>query len=74
MSLPYSNIPTQATLWPSEFIVDIPESDLDEFLTLLKLSRVGPPTYESLQQDRKYGITHRWLIDAERHWENNFDW
>jgi microsomal epoxide hydrolase len=74
MSPPYSRLPKKATLRPSEFIVDIPQRDLDEFRTLLKLSKVGPPTYESLQQDRKYGITHQWLKDAKRHWENNFDW
>jgi len=74
MPLSYGNIPSKATLRPSKLTVDIPASDLDEFRTLLKLSKVGPPTYENTQQDRRYGISQKWLVDAKQHWENVFDW
>ena len=56
------------------FDVDIPEKDVEEFKTLLKLSKVAAPTYESTQKDRKYGVTDKWLAEAKERWSGGFDW
>ncbi|KAK9789088.1 putative Epoxide hydrolase N-terminal domain-containing protein [Seiridium cardinale] len=37
------------------------------------LSSVGPITFESSQQNRKYGITAEWLQNAKKQWLQ-FDW
>lgn len=70
----YNTIPSKAFKQPTPFTVSIPETQLTEFRTLLKLSRIPAPTFESLQEDGKFGITHKWLTDAKRHWVENFDW
>lgn len=74
MSSPYGDLPTLAASTIKPFTVRLPAADLEELRTLLKSSRIGPPTYESGLQDRKYGITHDWLVDAKDQWLNNFDW
>jgi microsomal epoxide hydrolase len=74
MSVPYSLIPRNAEVKPSKFTLSVSENQLDEFKILLKLSKIGPITYEGVQQDRKYGITHEWLKNAKEYWEKTFDW
>jgi len=74
MATPYSRIPTKATKQPSLFKISIPETKLSEFKALLKLSKVPAPTYESLQEDGRFGVSHKWITDAKRHWEEDFDW
>ena len=74
MSVPYGLVPQNANVKPSKFTLAVPESELHDFKALLKLSKVGPVTYEGVQQDRKYGITQEWLKTAKEHWENTFDW
>jgi microsomal epoxide hydrolase len=59
---------------PTPFRVTIPESELQDFKTLLKLSKIPSPTYESLRTDRKYGINHEWITTAKARWLDGFDW
>ena len=70
----YDNIPRNATLTPSRFRVKIPEQQLKDFKKLLELSKLGPKTYENLQEDRKFGVTHTWLSEAKEYWEKKYDW
>lgn len=56
------------------FTIQVPEEELDAFKTLLSLSKVATPTYESLQEDRRYGVTSTWMANAKDHWLNKFDW
>jgi microsomal epoxide hydrolase len=63
-----------ATIRPKPFKVAIPDSKLEELKYLLKYSKLAPNTYESSQEDRKYGITSHWIQEAKDTWENNFDW
>jgi microsomal epoxide hydrolase len=56
------------------FTVSVPEEELDAFKTLLRHSKVATPTYESLQEDRRYGVTSAWMVNAKDHWLNKFDW
>ncbi|XXG96447.1 hypothetical protein Hte_002730 [Hypoxylon texense] len=69
----FARLPTAAKTQPTPFIASTPESDLNEFRVLLKLSKIGKETYENTQQDRKYGITSDWLAKAKTQWEK-FDW
>ncbi|KAI5475439.1 hypothetical protein MNV49_001429 [Pseudohyphozyma bogoriensis] len=54
--------------------IDVPDEAIAELRTLLKASRVAPLTYENSREDRKYGIAHKWILDAKEHWETSFDW
>ena len=56
------------------FQVSISDEDINELNQLLKLSRIAPPTYETSQEDRRYGVTTKWLTEAKDHWLNNFSW
>ncbi|KAL2373912.1 hypothetical protein RJ035_004335 [Blastomyces gilchristii] len=70
----YTTLPSTATKRPEPFQVSIPEQQLSEFKTLLKLSKIPVPTYESLQEDGKFGISHKWLVETKKYWEEEFDW
>lgn len=76
MSSPFATIPTSlsTTIQPKPFKVDIPQSALDELKTLLKLSKLAPPTYENSQDDRRYGVSAKWTQNAKDKWLNEFDW
>jgi microsomal epoxide hydrolase len=74
MAIPYSQIPAQATKQPSPFRISVPEAKLSEFKALLKLSKITSPIYESLQEDRRFGVSHKWITEAKKYWEEEFDW
>ncbi|EDN02319.1 predicted protein [Histoplasma mississippiense (nom. inval.)] len=74
MAASYSTVPSVALKAPEIFHVAIPEQQLSEFKTLLKLSKIPAPTYESLQEDGRYGISHKWLTETKKYWEEEFDW
>lgn len=67
-------VPSTALSTPERNLVNFPQTELDDLQTLVAASRVGPVTFESLQQDRKYGITTQWLHDAKQAWLNDFSW
>jgi microsomal epoxide hydrolase len=73
MAIPYSQILATATKQPSPFLISIPEAKLADFKTLLKLSKVTPQTYESLQEDRRFGVDHKWVTETKKYWEETFD-
>lgn len=58
----------------TSFTVAIPELELNDFKELLRLSKLGPQTYENLQQDGRFGVTYEWMAKAKHHWETQFDW
>jgi Epoxide hydrolase N terminus len=74
MAMPYFQIPANSTKQPSPFQISIPEDKLTDFKALLKLSKITPPTYESLQEDRRFGVSHKWITEAKKYWEAIFDW
>lgn len=71
---PYTNLPTHATLKPTRYTVSVPDEKLSGLKQLLKLSAVGPETYENRQPDRRFGVTRDWLRHAKDYWLNTFDW
>lgn len=56
------------------FTLRISDEDYSQFRTLLKLSPVGPTTWENQHQDGRYGVSHQWLISTKNYWLNKFDW
>lgn len=60
------------TITVEPFTVAIPDQDITEFKTLLKLSKLPPPTFEG--QHRNFGVTSAWMRDAKAKWEKDYDW
>ncbi|EGU82709.1 hypothetical protein FOXB_06764 [Fusarium oxysporum f. sp. conglutinans Fo5176] len=73
MSRGFAKIPSGAQVQPTPFRVSITDDKVDELKQLVKLGRVGPPTYESTQKEHNYGVSHQWLTDAKAAWID-FDW
>lgn len=70
----FSVFPSTAQAQAERIEVTYPQAELDSLYHLLAASRVGPETYESRQQDRKYGITTQWLDNAKAAWLEEFNW
>lgn len=74
----FDSVPAGATGKAEAFRLHVPDSEMADFKTLLKLSKIGPETYEnstSTRNDGKYyGVTREWLSQAKEQWLNNFDW
>ncbi|KAF2995546.1 hypothetical protein E8E13_003040 [Curvularia kusanoi] len=56
------------------YTLSVSDQDLSDCHTLLRLSNLGPPTWENTQTEHNYGITRQWLSDARDHWLTKFDW
>ena len=67
-------VPQAASLRVNKFEAAVPENELNDFKQLLRLSKLAPETYENLQEDRRFGVTRKWMSDAKQHWEYVFDW
>ncbi|KAJ5594177.1 uncharacterized protein N7459_000385 [Penicillium hispanicum] len=74
MSLPFSTLPSTAKVAPSPFKVSIPKESLNELETLIKLSKLGPSTYENTQTNTQYGITKEWLVAMREQWLMSYKW
>jgi hypothetical protein len=74
----FSDIPSQAQLKPKPFKAQVPDQELNDFKQLLKLSKIGPKTYENQTADVKdfthFGISRQWLSEAKQEWESSYDW
>jgi microsomal epoxide hydrolase len=69
----YTKLPAGVKVKPQPFKVNIAEEKLSEMRQLVKLSKLPPPTYESTQEDGRYGVTTQWLKEAKDAWLD-FDW
>lgn len=56
------------------FTVSIPESSIEELKGALKIGKIPPLTYETSQEDRRYGVPSSWLKDAKECWLEKYDW
>jgi microsomal epoxide hydrolase len=67
----FSDLPSNASLKPKPFKAHVPDQDLSDFKQLLKLSRIGPKTYENSVADVKdftsFGITRDWLVQTKQY-------
>jgi len=69
----YTKVPSKAQkLTP--FKAHVSEEKLSEMKQLIKISPIGIATHENQQEDRKWGMTRKWLTDAKEQWANKFDW
>lgn len=70
----FGTVPANAEQQPEPFEVKFPEKKLEDLKTLLRLSPVAKDTYENHQDDRRFGVTREWMLDAKKYWEEKFDW
>ncbi|SMR44107.1 unnamed protein product [Zymoseptoria tritici ST99CH_3D1] len=74
----FADLSSQATLKPRPFKAQVSDEDLSDFKQLLRLSKIGPNTYENQSADVKdfthFGISRQWLSDAKQGWESSYDW
>lgn len=70
----YAQLPSGATLKPEKFTAHVSDEQLNDFKQLLKLSKIGPETYENLKEDRYFGVSRKWLADSKKYWETGYDW
>ncbi|OKL55701.1 hypothetical protein UA08_09051 [Talaromyces atroroseus] len=73
MSLKYATVPAAARAAPKPFAISVPDEQLEELQTLLKLSKLAPPTYEGSQDDGRLGVSTKWLTAARDEWKK-LDW
>lgn len=74
----FNTLPETATLNPKPFKAHVSDQALDDFKQLLKLSKIGPKTYENSIADVKdftsFGISRDWLAQTKDYWETKYDW
>ena len=70
----FDTLPSNATIKPSAFTAHASDQELSDFKQLLKLSKIGPKTYENLKSDRYFGIERKWLEESKQYWETSYDW
>jgi microsomal epoxide hydrolase len=73
MTAPYTKIPAGALKVPTPFKVEIPDEEIKHLKDLLKLSRLPKATFESLQEDGRFGLSLKWMSEAKEKWEG-LDW
>ncbi|KAH6643082.1 epoxide hydrolase-like protein [Boeremia exigua] len=56
------------------FTLNIPDEDIEDWRQLLRLSKLAPETWESSQEDRRYGVTRKWLAETKDYWLNTYSW
>lgn len=56
------------------FTLNISDQDIDDWRQLLKLSKLAPETWEGSQEDRRYGVTRKWLAETKEYWLNTYSW
>ena len=72
----FSTLPSSATLKATPYHVQIDQQKLDDMKQLIKLSPLGPKTYENQQEssDRRFGVSMKWMLQAKDEWTGSFDW
>lgn len=70
----FGQVPKDAAVKPQPFELHIPKNEIEEFKTLLHLSKVGPLTWENQQDDRRFGLTYGWITKAKEYWLSQFKW
>lgn len=56
------------------FTLNVSDQDISDWRQLLQLSKLAPETYEGRQEDRRFGVSRKWLSDAKDYWLNKYDW
>ncbi|WVW79125.1 hypothetical protein I302_101090 [Kwoniella bestiolae CBS 10118] len=73
--MPYSTPPFSPTISLEPFTLSIPDNDLDELKTLIRLSRLPKKTYENTHAEEKgFGVGREWLEGTKKYWLEGYDW
>jgi hypothetical protein len=70
----YDQLPTNISLEIAKYSVEMPETDIQDFMNVLRSAKLGPKTYENMRLDGEFGITYEWMSKAKAHWETQFNW
>ncbi|KAF9872909.1 epoxide hydrolase [Colletotrichum karsti] len=70
----YAQLPHEASVKVSPFHVAVSRDELQDFHDLIRLSKLGPRTYENSSANGRYGVTYEWMSEAKAYWESRFDW
>jgi len=72
----FSTLPSGATLKVTPYNVYADQQKLKDMEQLIKLSPLGPKTYENQQEsaDRRFGVSMKWMQQAKEEWTSSFDW
>lgn len=70
----YTSIPPAAKLRPEKYHLKIPDQDVSDLRELLRLSKLAPKTYENVQTETNFGVTHEWMSKVKEYWLNQYDW
>jgi microsomal epoxide hydrolase len=75
----FDQLPHEPNLETTKFTVEASEDELQDFIGLIRRSKLGPKTYEnSASEEReglnKYGVTFDWMAKAKERWESGFNW
>ncbi|KAI1733656.1 Alpha/Beta hydrolase protein [Xylaria scruposa] len=74
MASKFGVIPDNTPTNPEPFTLHVAEEELAALGDLLRLSKIGPPTWWNQQNDPQYGVSRQWLIGAKETWLKSFDW
>lgn len=74
MASKFAVIPNNTPIKPEPFAFHVAEEELVALRDLLRLSKIGPPTFWNQQNDPQYGVSRQWLIEAKETWLSSFDW
>ncbi|KAF1989357.1 alpha/beta-hydrolase [Aulographum hederae CBS 113979] len=70
----FGQVPPAATTTPEPFTLNIADDAVSTFKKLLELAPVAPETHENLQEDMRWGVSRKWLIEAKKYALGEFDW
>ncbi|KAK4503682.1 hypothetical protein PRZ48_004597 [Zasmidium cellare] len=74
----FDKAPSNGSLKLQPFKAHVSDEELNDFKQLVKLSKIGPKTYENQVTNVKdytsMGVDRQWLSDAKQHWETNYNW
>lgn len=72
----YKSLPKNASLKATSYRLHIDDQKIEDMKTLIRLSPLGPETYENQQDspDRRFGINVNWMKNAKDSWQNHYDW
>ncbi|KAL3469130.1 Alpha/Beta hydrolase protein [Aspergillus californicus] len=74
MATQFSTVPINTPCTPEPFTLHVPETDIDEFQQLLRLSKIGPPTWWNQHDNGQFGVSRDWLTQAKETWLSDFNW
>lgn len=73
-NMAYYQAPSNCSLKLNAFQVHVPDAALKELRQLIEVARIPPTCYENTQQDRRFGVTHKWITETRDYWLNTYDW